>query len=256
MKKTILITILCCVMAPLAHGQKKSELLETITNLKSEIAALKDSVSLAKRQANASQSKTELMESQNQELREANNTLLQNLNNFSKISKQNSENINRTISSLNAKEAQLKGLNEAFSKNDSTAIVLLTKTKQQLGDDTQIGTSKGAIVIQKSLDFIFEDQANGTLSEVANTWLAQVAQVIKSNPDRSIEVTGLSMTGEFDIAYLQAVAVANTLIKNHEISAERLMVMAKDGNFSEGITIRLSPDYVKFYDTVKESIKN
>ncbi|NNC34569.1 MAG: hypothetical protein HKO09_06810 [Croceitalea sp.] len=242
-------------MAPL-QAQKKSELLETITNLKSEIMALKDSVSLAKRQANASQSKTELMESQNQELRDANMTLLQNLNNFSKISKQNSENINKTISSLNAKEAQLKGLNEAFSKNDSTAIVLLTKTKQQLGDDTQVGTSKGAIVISKTLDFMFEDQASGKLAEAANTWLGQMAQVITSNPDRKIEITGLSMTGEFDIAYLQATAVANALIKNHGITSERLTVMAKDGNFSEGINFRLAPDYVKFYDDVKESIKN
>ena len=68
-------------------AQKKKDLLAQIATLENTITALNDSVSIAKRAVNVSNSKAELAEKENAELRDANATLLQNLTNFSKISK-------------------------------------------------------------------------------------------------------------------------------------------------------------------------
>ncbi len=250
------ITLICTLLLFVNSGfaQKKKDLIAKISELENQISALNDSVSVAKRAINTSNSKAELAEKENGELREANATLLQNLTNFSKISKKNTETVNSALTTLNLKEQQLRNITDTFSKNDSTSIVILTKGKQVLGPDVNIGVSNGDILITNSLTSLFESDQSDILSEIGKMALEKIAQLIAQNPDRQLSIEALNITGDFDVSYLQAVAVANELWKTHQIPAERLRLITRDGNFKEGILIRLSPDYKKFYAMAKENM--
>ena len=107
----VLFSIACLGM----QAQKKKDLIAKITQLEQTILELNDSVSVAKRQINVSNSKAELANQEAEELRNANATLLENLTNFSKISKQNTETVNSALSSLNEKEQQLRLISDTYA---------------------------------------------------------------------------------------------------------------------------------------------
>ena len=250
-----ILPILLLMLLPLCSiSQKKKDLIVQIATLESTINALNDSVSIAKRAVNVSNSKAELAEKENEELRNANATLLQNLTNFSKISKKNTETVNSALTSLNQKEQQLRVVTDNFAKNDSTAIVILTQGKQVLGPDISIGVAGADIVITNKLTSLFESDQSPTLSEAGKNILEKIAQLLLRNPDRALAIEALNITGDFDVSYLQAVAVANELWKVQAVPAERLQLVTKDGNFKEGIVIRLSPNYEEFYAMTKENM--
>jgi len=254
--KKITLSIVLAAIAFTATGQKKSELIAEIGELKRTITALNDTISKAKREINASNSKTELFQKENSELRDANATLLQNLTSFSKISKQNNETVNKALASLNEKEQQLRKFTDDFTKNDSLAVVLIGQTKKTLGNDTQVALSGGAIVLSKKLDFLFAADTSAVVTEPAMAWLKNVADIIKANPDRAVTIEGLNITGEFDISLRQAAAVGNALWQKFGVPVNRLNITAKDGNFKEGVAIRLAPDYKAFYNNAKSNLKN
>jgi len=254
MKKIILAALFFGMISHLSFSQKKKDLIAKIESLESTISSLNDSVSIAKRAINVSNSKAELAEKENEELRNANATLLQNLTNFSKISKKNTETVNSALTSLNQKEQQLRVITDTFAKNDSTAIVMLTQGKQLLGPDITIGVSGGDILITNSLTSLFESDQSPILSEAGKGVLEKIAQLIIKNPDRTLTIEALNITGDFDVSYVQAVAVANELWKVRSVPAERLHLAARDGNFKEGIVIRLSPDHKDFYAMAKENM--
>lgn len=254
MKRILLPIVLVLMISHCGFSQKKKDLLFKIESLESAITALNDSVSVAKRAINVSTSRAELAEKENEELRGANATLLQNLTNFSKISKKNTETVNSALTSLNQKEQQLRMITDNFAKNDSTAIVILTQGKQVLGPDMSIGVSGVDILITNSLTHLFESDQSPTLSETGKNTLGKIAQLLTKNPDRALTIEALNITGDFDVSYLQAVAVANELWKVQGVPAERLHLATRDGNFKEGIVIRLSPDYKDFYAMSKENM--
>lgn len=236
-------------------AQKKSELIAEIGELEKTIMSLNDSVSLAQRQINKSNSKAELFEKENEDLRAANATLLQNLTNFSKISKQNTESVGNALNSLKKKEEQLSVITDTFSQNDSIAISIFTQIKQTMGPDAKAGVSNGSVLISNSLDNLFGSDSGVTLTEIGLTWASKISEIVKANPDRSIIVEGLNITGEFDVTYAQASAVANALSKTEGVGSERIQVLVKDGNFKEGISIRIAPNHAAFYEMVKKEFQ-
>ena len=250
---TISVLLLCFVMG--AQAQKKKDLIEKVALLESNVSALSDSLARITRKANADSSRVVLLEQENLELRDANQTLLKNLTSFSKVSKQSTETVNKALASLKEKEDQLSVITDTFSKNDSIAITILTQAKQTLGPEAKVGVSNGSVLISNSLDDLFGSDSGTTLTETAQLFLDQVGQIIAANPDRAVLLEGLNITGEFDLTYQQVLAVASALAKVEGVGPERLRLLAKDGNFKEGILIRLAPDSKKFYNMVKTEFK-
>ena len=142
------------------YGQKKKDLISQVEQLKDSIALLNDSISKANRQINASDANAKLFEKENTELRDANATLLKNLSSFSQISKQNTETVNKALASLKEKQQQMAFITDDFSRNDSTAIVILTQAKNTLGQEAKVGVSNGDVLFSNSLDFLFVKQCN------------------------------------------------------------------------------------------------
>lgn len=252
----ITLLVLFLITAITVNAQRKSDLLAEIDDLKSELQAVQQQLAEANRQISSSEARAESLANENVGLRDANATLLKNLSSFSELSRKNTENVNSALASLERKEQQLSLVTETMAKNDSTAIVLLSRTKQRLGSDARVSTANGDVIISNSLDVLFGGDASTTLTPEANTWLASIAEIIRSNPSRAVVVEGLNITGEFDVTLKQATAITTALLVTHGITPDKVNTTVRDGNFKEGIAIRLQPDYKQFYSTAKETMRN
>ncbi|HMB61647.1 MAG TPA: hypothetical protein VKN36_01145 [Eudoraea sp.] len=256
MKRSLLLFTILLLCATAAIAQKKSELIAEIAELKSELQATKMEVLDARKNERISVEKAESYEEQVKELQDANATLLKNLNSFAEVSNKNSTAINQALGSLEQKEKQLKSINNAISRNDSTAIVVLTNAKQTLGENARISVSNGAVVISSDLETLFGGSSNTEVAAAAEEWLAKISKILKANPDMAITIEGLTMTGEIDVAANQANSVAALLQKNYEIDPGRIITLGRDGNFKEGINVKIHPKYQQFYLMVRENMKN
>lgn len=251
----ITIPYLFLMLCLFSHAQKKKDLINEVAQLKDSVLSLNDSISKAKRQINISEANAKLFEKENTELRDANATLLKNLSSFSQISKQNTETVNKALATLKEKEAQLKFITDDFSQNDSTAIVILTQAKQTLGQEVKIGVSDGDVLFSNSLDFLFGNDQGMELNEAAQSYLFKIGEIIVANPYRTVTVEGLNITGEFGLTYNQAVAVASALLSVEGVKPESVKVLVRDGNFKEGVLIRMSSDSKSFYKKLKTEFK-
>ncbi len=256
MKKLLLSLLLLSATASTLTAQKKSELLAEIEILKSRLDSTESVVIEARKNEKIGISRAASFETQVKDLQSANATLLKNLNSFAEVSSKNSSAINQALSSLEQKENQLKFIIDGIASNDSTAIVVLTNAKQTLGEEAKIGVSNGAVIVSASLDMLFGNSSNTAITSTSEPWLGKFASILKANPKMQLTIEGLTMTGELDIAALQANAIAGLLQKNYEIDPGRIVTLGKDGNFKEGINLKLHPNYAQFYFMVKENMKN
>lgn len=256
MNKNILLLFLLIGVCWVTQAQKKSELIAELNDLKIKLDSTENLLNESSRTEKASLAKAASLETQVNELQAANATLLKNLNSFAEVSNKNSAAVNQALASLEAKEDQLKGITDAISRNDSTIIVLLTNAKQTLGEEAKLKVAGGSLVVSASLTSLFVKDTEAEVSETALPWLEKVAQILKANPDVALTIEGLSMTGELNLAAQQATAVASVLQKNFEIDPTRMASRGRDGNFKEGIDLKLHPKFDSFYLNVKESMKN
>jgi hypothetical protein len=247
---------LLCFAGVIAFGQRKSDLLNQIERLRSEKDSVVQELAASNRKISTAEAQAETYQSENTSLRDANATLLKNLSNFSELSKRNTQNVNNALLSLEKKEKQLSGITDAISTNDSISIVQAPLIQQKLGDEAKVGLAGSSITVAYKLDALFETEMSDVISENGTALLVKVAEVIRENDSRTVLIQGLNITGEFDTTWKQAIAVASALSSTHGIASNTLTITAMDGNFSEGITIVLQPNYKKFYVSVKEQMRN
>lgn len=245
--------ILCCVAN--LQSQKKSELFEEIATLKMQLDSLNAEVTDARKKEKIAQTESESYKSQVTELQDANATLLKSLTSFTAVSSKNSSNFNKAMESLNAKERQLKGINDAIASNDSTALVVLTNAKQTLGESAKIGVSNGMVIISSGLTALFGSDTASTLTAEAEPWVQKIGQILVANPQMAVTIEGLSMTGNLDLPAQQATAVSAAL-QGLSIAPERITALGKDGNLKEGVVIKIHPKFDEFYKMVKDNMKN
>ena len=245
-------TLGCCSL----QGQKKSELISQNQELKFQLDSVNRIISNAKRNEKIGLLKAEELQTQVTELQDANATLMTNLNNFATLSSQNTSNINKTLETLERKEAQIKGILGGFASADSTALVVLTNAKKTLGENAKVQVSDGVVIISEKLDFFFTDGLGTDLLPSSKELLEKVGQILNTNPKTAITVVGMNITGELNIALNQAAAVSNELITTNAVDGSRINVKGQDGGFKEGIQIRIHPDYKAFYEQAKTDAKN
>lgn len=248
--------ILFLLVANPLSAQRRSELMAEIDTLRSELRETERELSEAQAREKASLAKAEEYEKQVGELKDANATLLKNLGNFAEVSNKNNSALNQALSSLQAREQELRSMTETLSRNDSSIIALLTDAKATLGPDARLKVAAGSLVISGSLEALFGSDTGTELTEASDSWLEGVSQLIRAHQNLGVTVEGLSMVGDLATAARQGTAVMNTLRDEFEVPAARMTARGRDGNFSEGVDILLHPDYRAFYQGVKSQIKN
>ena len=240
---------------PESHAQRKSELLATIDSLQNQLRMANDSIATARANERASMTQAQSYETQVNELKNANATLLKNLGSFAEVSNKNTAALTQALTSLEEREGELKHIVDTFSSNDSTIIALLSDAKRTLGPDTKIAVGSGSLVISASLESLFGSDTGQEIQDSSLPLLEGIANLIKAYPKLGVTVEGLSMTGELNTAALQATAVMNYLQSNLGVDATRLAARGRDGNFSEGVNILLHPDHRGFYSEVRSKIQ-
>lgn len=249
----VLLLVLCCTTA--LQAQKKSELIAEIATLRMQLDSVSSEVVDARKNEKVAQTQSESYKGQVTELQNANRTLMKSLTSFTEVSTKNSSNFNVAMERLNAKERQLKGLNDALASNDSTALVVLTNAKKTLGENASIGVSKGIVIISSSLTSLFGSDTSSTISVEAEPWVQKIGEILTANPEMAITIEGLSMTGNLVLPAQQAGAISSAL-QRLEIASERITALGKDGNLKEGIVLKIHPKFDQFYLMVKENLKN
>lgn len=255
MKRILFSLSFIIVLSVSVNAQKKSELIAEVATLKTQLDSVSNKVAEAQRNEKASLVKAESFESQALELREANKTLMKNLNSFSQLSSQNSSNMNKAMESLNVKERQLKSINDAIASNDSTALVVLTNAKKTLGENANVGVSSGMVIISSGLTALFGSDTESTITTEAEPWVLKIGQILTANPNMAVTIEGLSMTGNLELPAQQASAISSAL-QRLEIAPERITALGKDGNLKEGVVIKIHPNFDEFYMMVKDNMKN
>ena len=256
MKKSLLLLVLIAVTCSL-NAQSKRELLAEIDQLKAELTQ-KDSVIVsAQKNEKISTARAAAFEQQVGELQNANATLLQNLKIFTEASSRKSENIGAALESLRAKEAQLKVINDQFSKGDSIALLMVTEFKNTLGEGAQIKVGQGMLALPITHAFLVgEDENADSLSIEANDYLKKLGQVLKQYPDWQLGLitqdNGMidEENREAQINAVLGIITEETGIPGWQISQRKL-----DGLIN-ALEIRLHPNYAEFYRTIRKSMKN
>ncbi len=256
MKKSLLLLVLIAATCSLS-AQSKRELLAEIDQLKAELTQ-KDSVIVsAQKNEKISTARAAAFEQQVGELQNANATLLQNLKIFTEASSRKSENIGAALESLRAKEAQLKVINDQFSKGDSIALLMVTEFKNTLGEGAQIKVGQGMLALPITHAFLVgEDENADSLSIEANDYLKKLGQVLKQYPDWQLGLitqdNGMidEENREAQINAVLGIITEETGIPGWQITQRKL-----DGLIN-ALEIRLHPNYAEFYRTIRKSMKN
>ncbi|PCE64647.1 hypothetical protein [Sediminicola luteus] len=252
MKK--ILPLICFVLASsYSIAQKKSELIAQVARLEDQLRAKESEIAEAKRNESSSLAKATEFEKQVTELKDANKALLTNLKNFAEVSSKNSENVEKALASLEEKEDQIAVVTDAFSKNDSLAIVLLTYAKGQFGDQAKMGVEEGELQLTMDRSLFFDEK--GGVKPESETWLAKVAALAAIDPNQFLTLGVLTNTGEFEKADKEAFALGKLLQEKHQADPKQMLAKAQDGGFKEGVRFTLHPDYHKFYSMVKEKLK-
>ena len=255
MKSKYLLSLgLLLLLSHWSTAQKKSELFAKIDTLENRIKIFQDSTAQLQRQLKVTESEMEIARAQNEDLKAANTTLLNNIKNFSTISKQNSETVNKALASLNEKQQQTAFLTQLFSAQDSITIGLISEAKKVLGESTDISFSGNELVIYKPLNNLFDTDTSLSISTYGQVFLDQFIIFYQSNNSHELELVGLNITGEFGTTYSQLISLAQGL-KARGISPAKINVTAKDGNFKEGFMFVLRPNYRKQLLEIKKTVK-
>ncbi len=255
MKRILLSLVTLLLFSVTMNAQKKSELIAEIATLKTQLDSVSSEVTNARKNEKIAQTESESYKTQVTELQDANATLLKSLTSFTEVSSKNSSNFTKAMEQLSEKEQQLKAINDAIARNDSTALVVLTNAKQTLGENARIGVSNGMVLISSDLTSLFGSDTEATIAPEAEPWVQKIGQILTANPDMAVTIEGLSMTGDLSLPAQQASAVSSAL-QRLEIAPERLTALGRDGNLKEGIIIKIHPKFDEFYLMVKDNMKN
>jgi chemotaxis protein MotB len=269
MKKILLGILGLLFIGTIAHAQNKKELYYKIEELEQELRETQTALSQSKREAAQFKAETESVSFQMEELKSTNASLLENLNNFTALSNQKTDNISKSLETLRSKEKQLKTINDLLTQTDSVTLALLTNFKDSLGTSAKSGVSNGAVTIVLENTFLFEEvDKNYTVVANALPVLKKIAAVLAQNPQlrvlvetnsNALEFKGMSFKDNWDLSALQAAGVVRVLAEEFGIAPERMLAVGKSEFGFEGIEtttrIKVQPPYDSFYRTVKDMMK-
>ncbi|MBG6129052.1 chemotaxis protein MotB [Aquimarina sp. EL_43] len=270
MKKIILFVCVLFISTLSIHAQKKKDLLEEIDKLRKELKTTEAELNDSRKKEKATLTQVKTMEAQVKDLKETNASLLTNMSSFTELSNQKAKNLETSLKSLQEKDKQIKTINDAIGKTDSTKLATLTVLKNALGSDANIAVQNGAVLITLANTVLFgEDDNNCVIEDKAKGILGKIANALNAKPDLKIIVEGnsnainfkdKSISDNWDLSTKQAASVVRALQNDFKVDPKRMDVLGKSEYGSQSIEtatrIIIDPKFDKFYGLVKENMKN
>ena len=238
MKKTMkkLIVVMLCagtlfscaskkdLEAALAKQQSTQELLDT--------ASVKLSACISDEKA--AQAKLSALQSEIQNLRESNSSLLNNVGDLATISKKDAEILETSLERIREKDLQIRSLNDALTKKDSVTIALVTSIKSSLGnvndEDINVNVEKGVVFISISDKLLFSSGSD-VVNSNAFTVLGKVGTILNDKANMDVMIEGHTdsqaiASGKFkdnwELSTARATAITRYLQESQQIDPARM----------------------------------
>ncbi|ETN95592.1 OmpA family protein [Zhouia amylolytica] len=252
--KYLLPTLTLLLLTTGVFAQSRRELKDQVESLSSQLDSTTTLLTKTQRDLGSAERKVNSLDTQVTQLSESNKELLNNMNKFLSASTQQSNSMNKTLKALENKEAQLKGLRDAFSANDSIALIILTDLKKSLGENAQVGVQNGAITILSNNSSIFGSKTgSSTIEASAKEFLGKIATAAKKH--QGFMVSAENNSNDWAISGSRAAAIGEVFQNDFETPANEIKTSAVAGEKDLTI-IRIHPSFDNFYLWVRDNIKN
>lgn len=227
----------------------------------------------------AANARVETMKEQLEDLRRANQDLIDTKGNLTTLTQKGAENLEKSLESLKEKDLKINRLQDALNKKDSVTLALVSSLKKAVGiddPDIEINVEKGVVFISIADKLLFKT-ASYNVTNKAKGVLAKVAKVINSKPDFEAMVEGHTdsrsyqsgvLLDNWDLSVKRSTSVIRVLQELGVNPAQ--LIAAGRGEFvplvandtaenrakNRRTRIVVLPKIDQFYDMIEEEMKN
>lgn len=252
--RTILPALFAILLTTQVFAQRRSELIEQVNVLNGTIDSLETELVTSQRELRTAETKATTIAEQNEQLKQTNQGLLENLNKFIMASTEKTSNISRTLETLQKREAQLKEITDSFSSHDSLSYLVLTDLKRTLGEDAQIGVENGAIVIILNNTTTFSTSGNQlNLNDSSKDFMNRLSATMNKYDTLAVTVESIS-NKSWANASNKAAVIADHLINESSVNSGRIEAIGKMAE-ADVTYIKMHPKFDHYYLWLREEIK-
>ncbi|MFN3757091.1 MAG: flagellar motor protein MotB [Flavobacterium sp.] len=282
MKKAFILFSVFSIMLTSCVSQKKYQALEEQhKNTQDLLNSCTVRLNLCQEERAAFQAKSLSLESQVASLNATNKDLIRTVGDFTDLTRKGSENLSKSLESLQEKDLTIRKLQDALTRRDSVNLSLVQSLKGAIGNlddqDIEISVEKGVVFVNISDKLLFAS-GSYTVTDRARVVLGKVATVVKNKPDFEFMVEGHTddvpisrpvIQDNWDLSVLRATAIVRILQKEFGVSPSRMTAAGRaeyvpvasnssaDGKAKNRRTrIVVLPKLDQFYDMIEEGMKD
>lgn len=275
MKKILFYGLGLTVLLSSCVSQKK------YTELETKYKESQDLLNSATVKLNSCLEEKSSLNSQIARLSESNKDLINQIGNFTDLTKKGAENLEKSLESLQEKDLTIRKLQDAVTRRDSVNLALVQSLKGALGnlddEDIEISVEKGVVYVSISDKLLFSSGSTKVTAR-AREVLGKVATVVKNKPDFEFMVEGhtdnvpiatASVKDNWDLSVLRATSVVRILQNDFGVAPARMTAAgrseyipvadnsSKDGRAKNRRTrIVVLPKLDQFYNMIEEGMKD
>ncbi|MFN3639422.1 MAG: flagellar motor protein MotB [Flavobacterium sp.] len=282
MKKAFILFSVFSIMLTSCVSQKKYQALEEQhKNTQDLLNSCTVRLNLCQEERAAFQAKSLSLESQVASLNATNKDLIRTVGDFTDLTRKGSENLSKSLESLQEKDLTIRKLQDALTRRDSVNLSLVQSLKGAIGNlddqDIEISVEKGVVFVNISDKLLFAS-GSYTVTDRARVVLGKVATVVKNKPDFEFMVEGHTddvpisrpvIQDNWDLSVLRATAIVRILQKEFGVSPSRMTAAGRgeyvpvasnssaDGKAKNRRTrIVVLPKLDQFYNMIEEGMKD
>lgn len=227
----------------------------------------------------AAQARVETMKDQLEDLRKANQDLIDTKGNLTTLTQKGAENLEKSLESLKEKDLKISRLQDALTKKDSVTLAIVSSLKKAVGiddPDIEVNVEKGVVFISIADKLLFQS-GSYNVTDKAKAVLAKVAKVINSKPNFEAMVEAHTdnvpynkgvLLDNWDLSVKRATSVVRVL-ESLEVNPQQLVAAGRsyhvplvENDTAENraknrrTRIVVLPKIDQFYEMVEEEMKN
>ena len=221
------------------------------------------------------------LESQVASLNATNGDLIQQIGEFTTLTKQGAANLEKSLESLKEKDLTIRKLRDAVTRRDSVNLALVQSLKGVLGnlddEDIEVSVEKGVVYVNISDKLLFSS-GSYNITARAKEVLGKVATVVNNKPDFEFLVEGhtddvpiatAAIKDNWDLSVLRATAVVRVLQDEFGVDPKRMTaggrseyIPVSSNETAEGkarnrrTRIVVLPKIDQFYNMIEEGLQD
>lgn len=227
----------------------------------------------------AAMARVETMKEQLEDLRKANQDLIDTKGNLTTLTQKGADNLEKSLESLKEKDLKISRLQDALNKKDSVTLAIVSSLKKAVGindPDIEVNVEKGVVFISIADKLLFQS-GSYTVTSRAKEVLGKVAKVINSKPNFEAMVEAHTdnvpykkgvLLDNWDLSVKRATSVVRVL-EDLEVNPKQLVAAGRsyhvplvENDTAENraknrrTRIVVMPKIDQFYEMIEEEMKN